>query len=382
MAERARAEEALRQAQRIEAVGQLTGGVAHDFNNLLMVIAGGLEMLDRHDDEKRRQRLLQGMRLATERGTALTRQLLAFARRQKLRPEPIDLTRQVGGMHDLLDRSLRGDIKVATVFADDLWPVEVDPGELELVLLNLAVNARDAMPNGGTITIHARNVPARSGAAPAGDFVELSVIDDGTGMPAEVVARAFEPFFTTKEVGKGSGLGLAQVYGFAQQSGGYARIVSEVGSGTTISLMLPRSHKSPAARSLNELRAEFTGQNEGAHVLLVEDDDEVAALVNEMLQHLGFTVTRAASAAAALGALANDRRIDLVFSDIMMPGGMNGVDLAREVRKRRPELPVLLTSGYADASKRAAEAEGIAVLAKPYRLDLLAKATRETLHRH
>ncbi|MDB5364636.1 MAG: hybrid sensor histidine kinase/response regulator [Rhodospirillales bacterium] len=382
MAERARAEDALRQAQRIEAVGQLTGGVAHDFNNLLMVIAGGLEMLERQEDQKRRQRLLQGMRMATERGAALTRQLLAFARRQKLRPEPVDLTRQVGGMHDLLDRSLRGDIKVATAFANDLWPVEVDPGELELVLLNLAVNARDAMPRGGTITIHARNMPHHAGAMPDGDFVELSVIDDGTGMSPAVVARAFEPFFTTKEVGKGSGLGLAQVYGFAQQSGGHARIVSEVGSGTAISLMLPRSHKLPAMRSLDDATVGLVGQNSGAHVLLVEDDDEVAALVSEMLLYLGFTVTRAASAAAALGALANERRIDLVFSDIMMPGSMNGVELAREVRKRRPDLPVLLTSGYADASKRAAEAEGIAVLAKPFRLDLLAKATRETLHRH
>jgi signal transduction histidine kinase/CheY-like chemotaxis protein len=377
--ERTRAEEALRQAQRLEAIGQLTGGVAHDFNNLLMVIAGGLEMLDRVEDPQRRQRRLQGMRQATDRGSALTRQLLAFSRRQKLRPEPVDLARQIGGMHDLLDRSLSGDVQVTTEFAEDLWPVEVDPGELELVLLNLAVNARDAMPAGGTIRIHARNAPPEGD--PALEFVVLAVSDNGTGMTADIAGRAFEPFFTTKEVGKGSGLGLAQVYGFAQQSGGFAQIASEVGKGTTISLLLPRSRQMPSQVPLTraEIVAESVRAQPDAHVLLVEDDDEVAAMVEEMLLQLGFAVTRTASATAALGALANGRRIDLVFSDIMMPGGMNGVDLARELRRRRPNLPVLLTSGYAESTRREAEAEGITVLAKPFRLDLLSDALRVLL---
>ncbi|MBV1799379.1 ATP-binding protein [Siccirubricoccus sp. G192] len=323
IAERERVEESLRHAQRIEAIGQLTGGVAHDFNNLLMVISGGLDMLDRQGDPARRQRLLDGMRQAAERGAGLTRQLLAFSRRQALRSEPVDIGRQIGGMREMLDRSLRGDVHVALDFAEDLWPVQVDPGELELVILNLAVNARDAMPEGGTITIRAENLPGLADDDLQGDFLRLSVIDTGTGMPPEVVSRVFEPFFTTKDIGKGSGLGLAQVYGFAKQSGGTVRIDTAVGQGTRIALFLPRSSLAPAAdqRHFGDLGAERVSSAMAGHVLLVEDDNEVAALVAEMLAQLGFEATRAASAAAALGALANGRAVDLVFSDIMMPGG-------------------------------------------------------------
>ena len=382
MEERARVEETLRQAQKIEAIGQLTGGIAHDFNNLLMVISGGLEMLDRNAEPGRRERLLSGMRQAALRGSALTKQLLAFSRRQALKPEPLNLARQIGKMRELLDRSLRGDVHVQFDFARDLWNVEVDAGELELVVLNLAVNARDAMPNGGTIAISGRNCQGFRDDGLEGDYVRLSVSDTGTGMSPEVQAHVFEPFFTTKEIGKGTGLGLAQVHGFVNQSHGGVRIRSELGRGTTISLYLPRSDRTPPVEAdcAESAPRRVKGRHAGL-VLLVEDDDEVAKLTTEMLQQLGFEVIRAASAAAALGALANGRQVDLVFSDIMMPGGMNGVELAREIRKRRLGLPVLLTSGYAEASRSEAEAVGVRILPKPYRLDDLSTALG-ALERH
>jgi signal transduction histidine kinase/ActR/RegA family two-component response regulator len=375
MKERTRVEETLRQAQKIEAIGQLTGGVAHDFNNLLMVISGGLDMLDRQTDPNRRRRLMDGMIQAAQRGASLTRQLLAFSRRQKLRPEPVDVAAQIGGMRELLDRSLRGDVHVEFDFPDSLWPVEVDPGELELVILNLAVNARDAMPNGGTIVVRGENLPDRNDEQIAGDYVRLSVVDTGVGMGPEILSRVFEPFFTTKDVGKGSGLGLAQVHGFATQSRGTVRIQSEVGRGTSIELYLPRSFDVPAReRHLIDLTRVRPKKSSHGRILLVEDDDEVAALVGEMLGQLGYEVTRAASAAAALGALADGRSVDLIFSDIMMPGGMNGVELAREIKKRRSDIPVLLTSGYAEAAAHDAEAADIQILAKPYHIDELAAA--------
>ena len=379
MEERARVEATLRQAQRMEAIGQLTGGIAHDFNNLLMVISGGLDMLDRHHDPSRRARLMEGMKQAADRGAGLTRQLLAFSRRQELKPEPINIARQIGRMRELLDRSLRGDVHVALELMSGLWPTEVDPAELELVVLNLAVNARDAMQGGGTITIRVENAPNFVSSDIQGDFVCLAVIDTGVGMPPHVKEHAFEPFFTTKDVGRGSGLGLAQVYGFAKQSGGTVRIDTEIGRGTTIRLFLPRSHKNPKVEE--PLRIEIREKAVPAHpagcVLLVEDDEEVAALVAEMLDQLGYDVTRAASADAALGALANGRKVDLIFSDIMMPGELNGVGLAREVRKRRSDLPILLTSGFAEAARLEAEAEGVRILAKPYRLSELAAALQE-----
>jgi signal transduction histidine kinase/CheY-like chemotaxis protein len=372
--ERERIEETLRQTQKIEAIGQLTGGVAHDFNNLLMVITGGLNILDSQPDPARRRRLMDGMRQAAARGAGLTKQLLAFSRSQPLRPEPIDLARQIGAMRELLDRSLRGDVHVLTTFADHLWATEVDPGELELVVLNLAVNARDAMAGGGVVSIHAENAPALDQGDLKGDFVRLSIADTGVGMSAEVIERAFEPFYTTKDIGKGSGLGLAQVHGFAAQSGGGVRIDSAPGEGTVVSLFLPRSRRTPAAAEAPP--PEFHGAHSAArgHVLVVEDDEDVAALVIEMIRQLGFETTRVSSAQAALGALADGRPIDLMFSDVMMPGGMNGLDLAREARRRRPDLPILLTSGYADAAIREAEAQGVPLLPKPYQLQTLATA--------
>lgn len=375
------AQELLRQAQKIDAIGQLTGGVAHDFNNLLMVVSGGIDMLERQPKPERQARLFHGMRQAVKRGSTLTRQLLAFSRRQPLRPEPVDLQRQIGGMQELLDRSLRGDVHVATRFASDLWPVEVDPGELELVLLNLCVNARDAMPHGGTITLAAENVANAIEKGCDGAYVRLSVIDDGTGMSSDVLARVYEPFFTTKDIGKGSGLGLAQVHGFAQQSGGTVTIESEVGKGTTVNLLLPKSDKSPVTREHHLI--DFAVAEKERHyqglVLLVEDDHEVAMLATEMLSDLGYNVIRTASAEEALGALANERGIDLVFSDVMMPGGMSGVELARAIRERRPKLPVVLTSGYMFEDKGGAGAQDFTIVAKPYEMDTLATVLRKAL---
>jgi len=377
----AEAETHLRQAQKIEALGQLTGGVAHDFNNLLMVISGGLSLLERSAEPERRHRILAQMRQATDRGASLSRQLLAFARRQPLKPEPIDLRRRIDGMRDLLDRTLRGDVLVRTDLASDLWPIKVDPAELELVILNLCVNARDAMPNGGTITISANNAESIRHGELVGDFVSLCVEDCGTGMSEEVLAHIFEPFFTTKEIGKGSGLGLPQVYGFAEQSGGAVKVDTVMGRGTKMILLLPRSATPPSQPTTIVADPDSTGRRHALRgsVLLVEDDDEVASLVTEMLAELGYRVTRAASAQGALGALADDRAVDLVFSDVLMPGAMNGMDLAREVRRRRPHMPILLTSGYSGAAFKEAASEDINVLRKPYEINALESALRTAL---
>jgi CheY-like chemotaxis protein len=368
-------QDTLRQAQKMEAIGQLTGGVAHDFNNLLMVISAGLDMLERDRDGKRARFLVDAMRNAVQRGAGLTRQLLAFARRQPLKPEPVDLAQRLGDMRELLDRSLGENIRLNMQFAPDLWPIEVDSGELELVVLNLAVNARDAMPGGGTITLKADNVSE-------GERVRLSVIDTGCGMTAEVRARAAEPFFTTKEVGKGSGLGLAQAFGFAQGAGGELRIDSELGRGTCIELILPRSYRTPTEQPGPETQHQVAPAANSHHILLVEDDEEVASLVSDMLKQLGHKVLRTSNAAAALGAIANERPIDLVFSDIMMAGEMDGLGLAQELRRRQPNLPVLLTSGYADAARQQIEADGFDVLAKPYRLEELQSALGKALRAH
>jgi PAS domain S-box-containing protein len=377
----AEAESHLRQAQKIDALGQLTGGVAHDFNNLLMVISGGLSLLERPTEPERRQRILAQMRQASDRGASLSRQLLAFARRQPLKPEAVDLRRKIDGMRELLDRTLRGDVLVRTDFASDLWPIKADPAELELVILNLCVNARDAMPRGGTITISANNAECIREGELAGDFVSLCVEDCGTGMTEDVLAHIFEPFFTTKEVGKGSGLGLPQVYGFARQSGGAVKVETVLGRGTKMILLLPRTAALASNLATPAADPDSTGRRHvlRGSVLLVEDDDEVASLVTEMLGELGYRVTRAASAQGALGALADDRAVDLVFSDVLMPGAMNGMDLAREVRRRRPHMPILLTTGYSGTAFKEAASEHINVLRKPYEIHALDSALRAAL---
>ena len=371
------AEAALRQTQKMESIAQLTGGVAHDFNNLLSVFATGLQLLERNVTGEQRQRVFDGMRRAVARGTGLTRHLLAFSRRTPVNPESIDIASHLKGMREMLDGSLGGHIHIEMKFGEDVWPVEIDAGEMELAVLNLCLNARDAVAGGGTVTIAAENVVIEEERGSQKQCVKLSVTDTGGGMPPDVLSRAFEPFFTTKDVGKGSGLGLPQVYGFAHQSGGQVTIDSEVGVGTIVTLLLPRSLQDPVE---SVRTADSSGipvpRSDGArrgHVLLVEDDQEVSALTREMLNSLGFTVTHVTGAEAALGALANARAVDAVLSDIMMPGGVSGLELAREISRRHPTLPIILTTGYVEAAARMKDGE-FHLLLKPYSLEALADA--------
>jgi signal transduction histidine kinase/ActR/RegA family two-component response regulator len=376
MEEREKAEDALRQSQKMEAIGQLTGGVAHDFNNILMVASSGLDLLERTSDPVRRNMLRDGIRQAVDRGASLTRQLLAISRRSALQPQVIDLKAQIEGIRVLLDRSLREDISVSLDVDAELWPVEVDPSQLEVAILNIAVNARDAMPNGGIISLAARNLAGVGGGEVKGDHVRLSISDEGVGMPRETLQRIFEPFFTTKGVGKGTGLGLAQVYGFIRASGGDVRVDSEPGRGTSVSLYLPRSLKGvpvgpEGRRQEAPPPAPQVSPGSKGRVLLVEDEDGVAALVSEMLEELGYGVVRAATAAIALRVLEREPSVELLFTDMVMPGRMNGMDLAREVARRRPDIPVVLTTGFSDAAAAARE-QGLRLLMKPYRIEALA----------
>jgi nitrogen-specific signal transduction histidine kinase/CheY-like chemotaxis protein len=371
------AEEALRQAQKMESLGQLTGGVAHDFNNLLAVFASGLQLLERTSGQSSSPRVFESMRRAIARGTGLTRHLLAFSRRRPINPESVDPVAHLTGMRAMLDGSLGGHINVQMNFGAGIWPVEVDPGEMELAIVNLCVNARDAMPDGGAITMTVENVIATSEDG-LKEFVRIAVADTGVGMAPDVQARVFEPFFTTKDVNKGSGLGLPQVYGFAQQSRGRVTIDSQLGTGTVVTLLLPRSLREPAtgARQLDTSGAPtIADPNHGGQVLLVEDDREVSALTRELLNELGFSVLHVVSPEAALGALANARDIDAVLSDIMMPGGINGVQLAREIRRRYPNLRVVLTTGYVEAAAGLTDGE-FDLLLKPYTAEALATVLR------
>ncbi len=371
------AEVALRQAQRLEAIGQLTGGVAHDFNNLLMIVSGSVQRLRRDLKEEKYARLLDMITTATQRGESLTRQLLAFSRRQMLTPAVIDLAQRLPELRDMLSRSLRGDIETEVVVPNESCAVKVDPSELELALLNLAVNARDAMTAGGTLTITARPVVLRGRAVEEGlrgEFVAIRVADTGMGIPAEILPHVFEPFFTTKEVGKGTGLGLSQVYGFAKQSGGTATIASTVGQGTVVTLYLPRTREAPApaiAQSETPLAPRQAGT-----VLLVEDNEEVAEVCRAYFQQLGYTVRLAASAQEALEVLENDAKVDLVFSDILMPGVMNGLELAQALRDRFPDMPVLLSTGYSSSIQNAVS-QGFIVLQKPFDIATLEQSLRE-----
>src|SRR6266487_3480475 len=328
------AEAALRQAQRLEAIGQLTGGVAHDFNNLLMVVSGSVQRLRRDLTSEKHVRLLDMIENATNRGESLTRQLLAFSRRQMLTPAVIDLTERLPELKDMLTRSLRDDITTEVVVPDESCAVKVGPSELELALLNLAVNARDATPNGGTLTITVEPVVLKGRATEeglSGDFVAIGVADTGSGIAPDILPHVFEPYFTTKEVGKGTGLGLSQVYGFAKQSGGTATIASTVGRGTLITLYLPRTQELPGA-SAARMRPEAAPRRAGT-VLVVEDSPEVAEVATAYFQQLGYMVKQVANAHEALELLANDPKIDLVFADILMPGGMNGLELGHAIRR-------------------------------------------------
>jgi len=349
---RAKMEQELRQAQKVEAIGQLTGGIAHDFNNLLTVITGNLEMLEERLVSADDLSLLTEAQEAAELGAKLTSRLLAFGRRQPLNPKPINLNELAAGMADLLSRSLGELVRLDVRLAPDLPTVMADPGQVENALLNLAINARDAMPKGGRLLIETSEVEidhdalASDGAVEPGSYVKLSATDTGTGMMPEVRQRAFEPFFTTKGPGGGSGLGLSMVYGFVKQSGGHVQIYSEPGHGTTVCIYLPIGNHEGRVATSRVRRA--SGARGGETILIVEDDHRVRRVSVRRLKELGYAVIEADSGPAALRMVDQDNPIDLVFTDVVMPGGMTGLDLAREVRLRRPELKVLFTSGYAD----------------------------------
>jgi two-component system NtrC family sensor kinase len=373
------AEGALRQSQRMEAIGQLTGGVAHDFNNLLMIISGSVQRLRTELTDKKQTRLLDMMATATQRGESLTRQLLTYSRQQTLTPQVIDLTQRLPLLREWLTRSLRADIDIKVDVPDGVCAIRVDPGEFELAILNLAVNAKDAMPSEGTLSIRAKPVTLKGEATEeglSGEFVAIRVADTGHGIPPDVLARVFEPFFTTKEVGKGTGLGLSQVYGFAKQSGGTATITSAEGRGTAITLYLPRSFETPPMPS-EQLETEGPVEPAGT-VLLVEDNADVAEVGSGLFRQLGYRVRSVVNVQAALAALRLDSDVDLVFSDILMPGSMNGLDLAREIATRYPAIPVLLTTGYS-ASAQEAVAQGVVVQQKPYDIESLRRNIREAI---
>ncbi|QQP93404.1 response regulator (plasmid) [Skermanella sp. TT6] len=385
-AQRERVEEALRQAQKMEAVGQLTGGVAHDFNNLLQAILGNLDMLQ--EGLAGQERLLRYVRAATqagERAATLTRRLLAFARRQPLQPGSLSLNALVGGMQELLQRSVGEAIQVEAVLAGGLWRTWADANQVENALLNLAINARDAMPNGGRLTIETANshlddayVAAELGLQP-GQYVVLCVTDTGTGMSAEVRARAFEPFFTTKPIGQGTGLGLSQLYGFARQSGGHAAIYSEEGRGTTVKLYLPR-HRGPVPEEAAPALPEPEEAEEGETILVVEDEALVRLLLVQSLEDRGYRVIEAPEPQAAIKVLESDAKIDLLATDVGLPG-LNGRQLAEIARRARPDLAVLFLTGYAHNAALGDEPLGprTQLLSKPFAVKSLLSKVRAML---
>ena len=388
IAERLHAEEALLQAQKLEAIGQLTGGVAHDFNNLLTVISGNLQMLqERVAHDPFLLKLADAAVKAAARGAELTRNLLAFSRRQPLQPREIDIGELIYNMTDMLRRTLGASIRIETAIQPSLAKAVADPGQLENALLNLALNARDAMPNGGRLTIEAAHAVwdptsdnTATGLAP-GLYVMVAVSDTGTGMPPEVMKRVFEPFFTTKGPGKGSGLGLATVYGFAKQTGGQVKITSELSRGTTVQLYLPQAtdiNDSPE----QEYASGHAPRANGETVLLVEDDNDVRELAAAFLQDLGYTVFEASDGQQALAVMQEGRHVDLLFTDLVMPGRMNGLELSREVLLRRPAMKILYTSGYMeDALARIGKLDkNIQLINKPYTKEALAQRIRLVLN--
>jgi signal transduction histidine kinase/CheY-like chemotaxis protein len=378
-------EEQLRQLSKMEAVGQMSGGIAHDFNNLLTVILGNGELLmDTEQVGSPSHELGRVIVSAAQRGATLTRRLLAYARRQALEMAQLDCNQLVAGLVTMLRRSLGEHVEIRVVPHHEVWPIMADAGQLENALLNLAVNARDAMPDGGKLTISTENVTLTSSDAPPavkpGDYVRITVKDTGTGMSPAVLNRAFDPFFTTKEVGKGSGLGLSMVYGFLRQSGGYVNLISAVGAGTSVELYLPR-HNGPRAP------VAAVGRN-GEHaptgretILVVEDDALVRRHAVQLLETLGYTVLSAGNAKEALAIVRTPNRIDLLFSDVVMPGGMDGPHLATEARGLRPGLKVLLSTGYSDILLRDPKlpSESTPLIPKPYRRMDLAQKLRDVL---
>jgi len=387
---RAEAEEALRQAQKMETLGQLTGGVAHDFNNLLQVVRGNLEILQRSlpEDSQRLRRATENALKGTERAAVLTQRLLAFSRRQPLAPKPVDLNRLVSNMSELLHRTLGETIAIDTDLAADLWATEADPHQLENAILNLAVNARDAMPGGGALKIQTANAAVDGASAEdrglvRGEYVVVCVSDTGTGMDAETVAKVFEPFFTTKDVGKGTGLGLSMVYGFVKQSGGHVWIDSAPGEGTTVKIFLPRRAAGEASETEeSDGAAPAAARGRAETILVCEDDADVRSYSSEVLRELGYRVLEAEDGAAALRLLTNaNTRIDLLFTDVVLPGGMSGAAVADEARRLRPGLPVLFTTGYARSAivHDGRVDPGVELLTKPFTYPELAARLREML---
>jgi PAS domain S-box-containing protein len=356
----------LAESQKLEALGQLTGGVAHDFNNLLMIISGSVHTLKKgvgHDPRLRKA--VSAIETASKRGAALTSQLLTFARRQSVNPQVIDVAERLGAVRDVLDTGVGGTVTLEFAIDAKIWPVLVDVAEFETALVNLVINARDAMPRGGAITIAARN-SIRAEALGGGEYVAISVADAGTGIAPDVLTKIFDPFFTTKPIGKGTGLGLSQVHGFAHQAGGTVTVSSELGKGTKITILLPRED---VGRQVDDIDGVETGGS--GTVLLVEDNPDVASVSISLLEQLGYVVRRVADADAALREIELDG-IDFVFSDIVMPGKMDGLGLARRLKELRPELPILLATGYSEAAMNVRG--DFPILRKPYEIHQLSQA--------
>jgi len=356
----------LAESQKFDALGQLTGGIAHDFNNLLMIISGSLHILKRSgSDDEKVDRAMAAIETASKRGAALTNQLLTFARRQSVNPQAIHIAERIASIREVLDAGVGSAVRLALDIAPDAWPITTDVSELETALLNLVINARDAMPDGGTVTIATRNLVLAEPPL-TGDFVAISIADNGLGIPGDVLDKIFEPFFTTKPIGKGTGLGLSQVHGFAHQAGGTVRVASDLGKGTTFTILLPRSLDAPVRETTGT--ASFRGSGT---VLLVEDNPDVAIVSTGLLEQLGYHVRRVADAEAALREIELDG-VDFVFSDIVMPGKMDGLSLAHHLRQIRPGLPILLATGYSDV---AAGVRGdFPILRKPYEIHELSEA--------
>jgi PAS domain S-box-containing protein len=355
----------LAESQKLDALGQLTGGVAHDFNNLLMIITGSLHTLKKiAGGDAKSLRAVQAIETASQRGAALTRQLLTFARRQSVNPQTIDLTERLHSIREVLDSGLGGSVKLHIEVDDAIWPIMVDPAEFETAVINLVINARDAMPQGGTVTVRAINIEA-GGDSPTGDHVGIEVQDTGIGIPPDIVGKIFDPFFTTKAIGKGTGLGLSQVHGFAHQAGGTVTVTSELAKGTVFTICLPRS-------GLLSIRVEHEVSSIGSGtVLLVEDNPDVATASTGLLEQLGYSVRWVSDAEMALKEIAKDG-IDLVLSDIVMPGKLDGLGLARAIRMKHPGLPILLATGYSEAAQ-SAQAD-FPILRKPYQIHELSRA--------
>jgi len=380
--------EAAVKSQRLEAIGQLTGGIAHDFNNLLTIISGNLELLEEQPLSEQDRELLDRAARAADSGARLTKRLLTFARRRHLAPAVINLNDQVRAMAELLRRTLGDMIELRTHLASSLWLVRADAGEVEAAVLNLAINARDAMPEGGTLVVRTDNVVLKEGETGledplrAGDYVRISVSDNGTGMSKDVLTRVFEPFFTTKPPGRGTGLGLSTIYGFIKQSNGNITIQSEPGVGTAVNLYLPRCEEQTGVHDGGSVLTTEPRAN-GECILVVEDNRDVRLLTVNRLKRLDYETVECVSGAEAKAALENGLEVSAVFTDIMMPGGMTGIELASWISARRPELPVILTTGFADEAVDKNEADTFwPILRKPYTQKQLASMLRATIDKH